>query len=520
MASLLSEKDIVQINKYGASIETINQQLNDFKKGFPFINLSAPATPQRGIVVLSDIALNNFVLLFEKTSLSRKVDKFVPASGAASRMFKNLFAFKETYNKSDSSYQKYLAEQGFNSVFNFITNIQKFAFYDELKSLLTMQGNDIDKCIEEHNFISIIDTLLLKKGLNFANLPKGLLTFHAYTEGNRTSIAEHLTEGVEYAKNNKQEVNIHFTLSPEHIDLFNNHISELLPKFENKYQVKFNISHSIQKKSTDTIAVDMQNAPFREHDNSLLFRPAGHGALIENLNDLKGDIIFIKNIDNVVPDKLKQSTYTYKKAIGGLLISLQEKVFNYLRILEAKDVSDAIIAEIAVFAKTALFTILPTNFDSLQPSDKKELIFKKLNRPIRICGMVKNEGEPGGGPFWVFNKSGDESLQIIESSQIDMKDEKQKTIFSGATHFNPVDLVCAVKDFKGNNFDLLQYRDPETGFISIKSKDGKDLKAMELPGLWNGAMADWITIFVEVPISTFNPVKVINDLLRKEHQSK
>ena len=358
---------------------------------------------------------------------------------------------------------------------------------------------------------------MLEKGLNYSSLPKGLLKFHTYDQWNRTSVEEHLVEGAMYAKNSDGKVNIHFTVSPEHLKLFTELIQLVSKEYEKKFDIIYNITFSIQKPSTDTIAVDDRNEPFLNSDGNLLFRPGGHGALLENLNDLNADVIFIKNIDNVVPDRIKNQTVTYKKALAGLLLKVQQQTFTYLKKLES-GFDEKLISEIIPYIETKLGYHFSESLSDLSLLQKKNLLIDILNRPIRVCGMVKNEGEPGGGPYWVKSDEGSSSLQILESSQFNLKDHAQNEIFKKATHFNPVDLVITMRNYKGEKFNLLQYRDPETGFISIKSKDGKALKALELPGLWNGSMAFWNTIFVEVPMITFNPVKTINDLLRKEHQ--
>ena len=432
-------------------------------------------------------------------------------------MFKSLFSFIGKYDGSEKAYNEYINDKSFNSVQNFILHLKDFAFYDDLLKIMLKNGTEIDKCIEQNDFKTIINFLLTEKGLNYASLPKGLLKFHRYIKYSRTAFEEHFVEAANYSKNKLNIANIHFTLSPEHIEKFEKLINEVLKKYEDTFETKFNISYSIQKPSTDTIAVDMNNEPFREKDGSLLFRPGGHGALLQNLNDLDGDIIFVKNIDNIVPDRLKEETYIYKKALAAYLHNILENTHLYLKILEKNDISEEIINEISSFASEKL-NISSDKFPKLNNDEKINYLFSKLNRPIRVCGMVKNQGEPGGGPFWVKNKNNELSLQIVESSQINLSEPSQKEIFSKSTHFNPVDLVCGVKDYKRQKFNLLNYTDPDTGFISTKSKDGKDLKALELPGLWNGAMANWITIFVEVPIITFNPVKTVNDLLREEHQ--
>ena len=364
----------------------------------------------------------------------------------------------------------------------------------------------------------VIDHLVNKSGLDYGSLPKGLLKFHKYNNVSRCALEEHLVEAGHYAKSKDKIAKVHFTVSPEHMERFTGEVEKVRSQYEKELNVKFDISYSIQKPSTDTIAVDMDNKPFREADNTILFRPGGHGALIENLNEIEGDIVFIKNIDNVVPDRLKPETILYKKAIGGLLLKLQSQIFAYLNKMEKSSLVTSEIGNISNFARKKLNITFSETFSDLSEKKKQDYLFAQLNRPIRICGMVKNEGEPGGGPFWVKNTKGEISLQIVESSQIDVNNPGQKDIMQASTHFNPVDLVCGLSNYKGEQFDLHHYIDPETGFISIKSKNGKNLKAQELPGLWNGAMADWITLFVEVPIITFNPVKTVNDLLRDQHQ--
>jgi hypothetical protein len=369
----------------------------------------------------------------------------------------------------------------------------------------------------DSEFVKVLKILLDKYGLNYGNLPKGLLLFHTYPNGIRTAFLEHLVEGVLYAKNSQNIVNLHFTVSPEHHLLFENHLKDNIETYEKYYGVKFDISFSEQKKSTDTIAVTADNEPFRDDNGMLVFRPGGHGALIENLNDLDADIVFIKNIDNVVPDWLKASTIRYKQLIAGVLVCLQQQTFTYLKELENPEISEVKLQIIAKFCQTRLHN---TNINaiSLTKSDLREYLINKLNRPIRVCGMVKNEGEPGGGPYLVYNADGTISPHILESSQINIEDEKQKNLMRNATYFNPVDLVCGLKNYKGEKFQLPDFVDESTCFISSKSKNGKELKALELPGLWNGAMSNWNTIFTEVPIETFNPVKNVNDLLREQHQ--
>jgi len=515
---MYTDTDLFQIEKMGISLETIENQINNFKTGFPFVDLVAPATPADGIRKYNEEEIEFLNEFYTAESQKHQLVKFVPASGAASRMFKHLFEFNEKYHGREEDLVVFEKDKGFNSVYHFIQNIQKFAFYHELKSVLEKSGYQLDKLLEEKQYQVIIDFLLSDKGLGYAALPKGLLAFHNYPDGARLAVEEHLVEGAHYARDHEGRVQIHFTVSPEHRSRFVESITRVKEKYEKRFGVTYEISFSEQKSSTDTIAVDRENEPFREKNGSLVFRPGGHGALIENLNDLLGDIVFVKNIDNIVPDRLKDTTYLYKNVIGGLLLQLQNQVFDYLKIIEKGEISEHQIHEMTEYATHELSLKLSDQFVKKTLKEQTDELFHLMNRPIRVCGMVKNEGEPGGGPFWLRNQKGEVSLQIVESAQINHEDPKQEKIFQAATHFNPVDLVCGVRDFKGNSFDLRKFVDPATGFIAVKSKDGKDLKAQELPGLWNGAMAEWITVFVETPIITFNPVKTINDLLRPQHQ--
>ncbi|HBX50193.1 MAG TPA: DUF4301 domain-containing protein [Bacteroidales bacterium] len=516
---MFSKEDLSQIKERGIAVSDVESQIEKFKKGFPFLNIVKPASAGDGILKLNENTLKEFINVYENALPENKIIKFVPASGAATRMFKALFNFLEIYHGTGTEYADFITDRSFFSMFNFFENISTFAFYNDLKALFLEKGEDIEKILERQEYQKIIEFLLFPEGLNYANLPKGLIKFHKYDGFSRRPIGEHMVEGAQTCKLKDKTVHIHFTVSTEHKKNFKEICLKEKKFYESEYDSHFELSFSEQKSSTDTIAVDLQDKPFRNADGSLLFRPAGHGALIENLNDLEADAIFIKNIDNVVPDRLREQTNIYKKALAGLLFYYQNKIFSYLGYLDATPkLENEMLLEMIDFIKDGLFVALPDNFEKKSKADKIEFVREKLNRPIRVCGMVANEGEPGGGPFWVENADGTASLHILESSQIDQKNKKQKELWEKATHFNPVDLVCATKNYKGKKFNLQKFVDPKTGFISIKSKDGKDLKAMELPGLWNGAMSDWNTIFVEVPIITFNPVKAIWDLLRKEHQ--
>lgn len=514
---MFTEKDLQQLQKKNVSLKQVEEQIQFFEKGFPFLNIQKAATIGDGMKVYNEKQIADFVKFYENEINNYKVVKFVPASGAASRMFKSLFEFIELYNGKRETYSNFMNSNSLKSVLDIISNIKHFAFYNDLENKLVEKDLKMDDLITNLAYIEILNALLAEDGLNYGNLPKGLLKFHQYGAESRTPIEEHMVEAANYCKNSKKIGYLHFTVSSEHKELFIELIEKVRTKYESIFDIKYEISYSEQKPSTDTIAVDMDNKPFRNSDNSLLFRPGGHGALIENLNDIDADIIFVKNIDNVVPDKLKAETYEFKKVIAGVLLKYRNQIFEYISKLEKKS-SDELNSEITKFFETELCVTFSKESEELNTKQKSEFLMQKLNRPIRVCGMVKNEGEPGGGPFWAKNEDNSFSLQVVESSQIDKKNEQQQNIAKNATHFNPVDLVCYVKNHKNEKFNLLKFVDKNTGFISTKSKDGKDLKALELPGLWNGAMSDWNTIFVEVPIITFNPVKTIDDLLRKEHQ--
>jgi hypothetical protein len=508
---MYTEKDIQQIKTRGNDLATVTKQVENFKLGFPFLELIDAASVGNGIIRLSPAETEKMVGLYdEKLAGGIKPLKFIPASGAASRMFKALYEALDSCRAAGNSNEALAQNAGARQ---FLASKEKFAFYNDLKKKQTESGI-------EANCSSWIDLLLNPGGLNYGALPKGLLKFHQYGNISRTPFEEHLVEGALYAKDNKRVVCLHFTVSPEHQPEFEKLVGDVKPLYEAEFGVQLDITFSQQKPSTDTIAVDAQNEPFREKDGSLVFRPGGHGALIANLNDLDADIIFIKNIDNVVPDRLKKPTVEFKKAIAGILLKNLDQLFFYQKELNEKHpvaLDHAFLAAAASFMENTLNTKPANNQYYTEKEELYHYLKEKYNRPLRVCGMVKNEGEPGGGPFWAKNSDGTVSLQVVESSQIDPASVQQQTLAKHATHFNPVDLVCAVKNYKGEKFNLTEFTDPATGFISVKSKDGKELKAQELPGLWNGAMSNWNTLFVEVPIETFNPVKTVNDLLREQH---
>ena len=505
---MLQEKDLKQIAEKGISEQQIEKQLKQFETGFPFLRLEAAASIGKGIIAPSADEQKAYIKAWEDYKAEGKqVVKFVPASGAASRMFKDVFAFVDAdYNVPTTDFEKI-----------YFAHIKSFAFYDELNAVCKKnEGKDIDTLISEGNYKAVAANMLKPEGLNYGQLPKGMLLFHKYAEGARTPMEEHLVEGALYAAS-KGEANVHFTVSHEHVPFFKQKVADKMQQYADKFGVKYKISFSEQKPSTDTIAANPDGTPFRNSDGSLLFRPGGHGALIENLNEINADVIFIKNIDNVVPDRLKPETVEWKQIIAGVLVTLQKQAFEYMQVLESGRYDHAKLEEIIRFVQQKL-CCRKQDIKELEDAELVIYLKKKLNRPMRVCGVVKNVGEPGGGPFLTYNQDGTVSLQILESSQIDKSNAEYMKMFTEGTHFNPVDLVCAVKDYQGQPYNLPDFVDPTTGFISSKSKNGKELQALELPGLWNGAMSDWSTVFVEVPLGTFNPVKTVNDLLREQHQ--
>ena len=505
---MLLPSDIKQIQEKGISSQQIEEQLNYFKKGFPFLSIIASASIEKGIKCISEEEQVSYLKSWDDyLEQDNDIVKFVPASGAASRMFKDLFEFLSAeYSVPTTAFEQ-----------AFFKGIHQFAFYESLNCFcLSNEGMSIDALIEAGKYKPVVENLLQEKGLNYGSLPKGLILFHSYPEAPRTAMEEHLVEGALYACNKAKQVKVHFTVSPEHRALFETLTQKQLPEYAQKFGCNYAINFSEQKSSTDTLAADSENNPFRENDK-LVFRPGGHGALIENLNDIVADVVFIKNIDNVVPDSFKSITVLYKKLLAGVLVDYQKTIFNYLELIDSGKYTHEQLLEMLYFLQDSLCVKNPET-KNLEDVELVLYIKSKLDRPLRVCGMVRNAGEPGGGPFLVVNSDETISLQILESSQIDLKDSAKKALFEQGTHFNPVDLVCALKNYKGEKFNLPEYVDKNTGFISLKSKNGKDLKALELPGLWNGAMADWNTAFVEVPVETFNPVKTVNDLLRPEHQ--
>ena len=485
----------------GINALLLAQQLKQFQKGFPFAKLINPAKISEGIIRLTATQKKELRALYEQRGKAKKKVKFTPASGAATRMFKGLSEYLSEVNQyAEKEKDRHLLT---HRAAQFLNHLSQFPFYKTLKAGL------IEKGIFEEAPKEVIRELLQEKGLNYGQLPKGLIKFHAYPEGARTPVEEHLVEGCLYAADDQGRAHIHFTISAHHRDAFDRHLKEVRGLYEKEYGKTLEITLSEQKASTDTIAVDLKNEPIRADDGSLFFRPAGHGALLENLNEIDADLIFIKNIDNISIDRYPSETIEYKKILGGKLLEVQAKVFSVIQELKAT-CSEQKMIEMNQWVRNEL------GFDSFVDLNRVDLL-DHLKRPIRVCGMVKNEGEPGGGPFWTATDQG-RSLQIVEGAQVSFSEMEQKQIFEKATHFNPVDIVCGVKNYKNEKFDLLKFRDLSAGIITQKAQGGRNLKVQELPGLWNGAMAYWHTIFVEVPLSTFNLVKTINDLLKPAHQ--
>ncbi|MFH7003900.1 DUF4301 family protein [Flavobacterium bizetiae] len=511
-----SSADFVQIYNHGISFDKILKQLEIFKNGILKSNLISPATINNGILSLSEAEFEERAHFFDLQKEKLKLKKFVPASGAASRMFKFLSAFLNDFDIKKETINAYINRKKDSDLSIFIVAMDKFPFFKSVDQKLKEVYPDFETLDRDYKNYYFVKILLDPDYFDFANKPKAVLPFHQYKTHIANPIEEHLNECVHYASSN-QVSNLHFTVSEIHQNLFENEVEVLKEKVEADSGVEIAISYSYQNKSTDSICVDAKNIPIRDKNNNLVFRPGGHGALIENLKELDSDVIFIKNIDNVIQNHI-DTIALYKKALAGVLIKVQQKVFGYLNAIEQKEIKEENIEEMVAFLMQKLNIELSSDFNKFTFENKVNKIKELLDRPIRVCGMVKNEGEPGGGPFWVRNDKGAVSLQIVETSQVDLANKKQTEILAEATHFNPVDLVCGIKNYKNEKFDLLQFVDQKAGFIVEKSVDGKIVKSYELPGLWNGAMANWLTIFVAVPLITFNPVKTVNDLLKAAHQ--
>lgn len=515
-ADPFSPGDLRQMSELGIRPEEAARQIALFRNPPPYTRVLRPCRPGDGILSISVAEHASLLGHFDAAARRGRIAKFVPASGAATRMFKDLLAFLAEPEGPEPS----------KAVRTFFDNLPRFAFYEDLMAALGADGIDLEEAVRNGEHRLVLSYLLERPGLGYADLPKGLLPFHRYPEGPRTPFAEHLVEAAAVARDEDGLCLLHFTVSPEHQDGFERLLDRVRPGLEERFDCRFEVTFSTQKHSTDTLAVDLRNQPFRQDDGTLLFRPGGHGSLIDNLRDLgrEGwDVVLLKNIDNVVPDDRKPVVHLWKRLLGGCLLSVRERVFTHLDRLEALDgvqgeEAETVLRQAAEFVEAELCRPLPEGFGERDSRDRKQFLMDVLDRPIRVCGVVRNQGEPGGGPFWVESPSGGISPQIVEASQIDPRDPRQQAILKGSTHFNPVDIACGLCDRHGEPYDLHRFVDPSTVFISEKSHEGRPLKALERPGLWNGAMAGWNTVFVEVPDATFAPVKTVLDLLRPEHQ--
>jgi nicotinamide riboside kinase len=511
-----SSRDFLQIKEYGVQLNKIKKQIKFYNSGIDKTVLVEPAQVFNGIVKFTENEIQQKAIFFDANKSNLKLVKFVPASGAASRMFQFLNEFLNNFDIENESINAYINRKKDIELSIFIVGLEKFPFYKEVHKKLKEIYADFDNLESDYKNFYFIKTLLSSDYFNYSNKPKAIHPFHRYKTHNATPIEEHLYECANYSSSNGNS-HLHFTLSETHQGAFENVIKDIKTKVEDETQTKIDIRFSYQNKETDILAVDNANNPFRDKNGKLLFRPGGHGALIENLNKLDGDVIFVKNIDNVIQNH-KGITTLYKKALAGIMVELQNQIFNYLQVIE--DGKDIKVEEIIDFVRQKLNIKVSDHVLKYTLENQIDYFKKILDRPIRVCGMVKNEGDSGGGPFWVRDSKGVVSLQIVETSQIDLANPDQAKVFSRSTHFNPVDLVCGIHNYKGNKFYLPDFVDNNSGFIVQKNKDGEQLKSYELPGLWNGAMAKWITIFVEVPLITFNPVKTVNDLLKPPHQPK
>ena len=503
-----SAGDRKRIAAEGLTVEEADRQLALFRRGVSPVRLIRPCRAGDGIILLTPAEQERLRAAYAESLRTKRIMKFVPASGAASRMFKEWY--------------KVLHEGGFATEAerdHFVRNLKRYPFFPDLDEIFTARGLNLDDLVGKRMEGTILRFILMAEGLNYGELPKALLKFHTYPGGCRTALEEHLVEATLYARDAQGCARLHLTVSREHEQAVREHLSRVVGDYEAGSGTVFEIGISRQEKATNTLAVDPGNRPFRDAKGELVFRPGGHGALLTNLDALDADVIFLKNIDNVVPDHLKPETIRWKQILGGALVTLQNGISQRLHLLESGDAGDEDLREIASFCREKLLLDTPPAFERRSPGERRSFLFRRLNRPLRICGMVKNEGEPGGGPFWVGDPDGSEvpSLQIIEGAQIDGNDPRQRDIWASATHFNPVDLVCGVRDYRGEKFPLMQFADPALAIIARKSEQGRELMALERPGLWNGSMAFWNSLFVEVPLATFNPVKTVSDLLRPQH---
>lgn len=506
-----------QLSEKGISKEKLEEQLRRYRDGFPTLRLRRAAVLGDGILSLKNLNNTDLNAYYESQKNNLDIVKFVPASGAATRMFKFIYEFLRDYDPSKESVNSFVNKNKADQLFTFFAALEKFPFYQDIKTDLKAKYADWSRKSDGEKKLLFVREMMEKDGRNYSGIPKGLVPFHKYSNHIATAFEEHLFEAAVYARKSGTAA-LHFTIAPAFEEHFKNEFNRIKENVERKTKTEFNVEYSFQQPRTDTVAVDLNDNPIVLEDGTLFFRPAGHGALLDNLNQLDADVIFIKNIDNVTVSALEEEVCSYKKTLAGYLLKCRQQVYSYLEVLEKESVSPEQQAEIETYLKDCLFTVFPKDYYKYANYYKLEFLKDRLNRPLRVCGMVKNEGEPGGGPFWVENNCGELAIEIVESVQVDKHSNTQQKIARSGTHFNPVDIVCCVRDFKGNKFDLNDYSDPDMGFITHKSRNGIEIKAQELPGLWNGGMSGWNSIFIEVPLITFNPVKTVNDLLKPAHQ--
>lgn len=500
--NIFSPKDVRQIKALGISPADVEKQLAAYRHGANYLKLNRPCAVEDGILSLAPVQRKQLIDLYESEAGRCRIIKFVPASGAASRMFTDWFSASERGGFGSKELDR-----------KFFRDIRKFPFFHFIT-----ENKSAAEFLERKDISGLLKFILGKKGLNYGNLPKALIPFHRYPEGKfRTALEEHLAEAAGYAAGADGASRLHFTISEEHKRTIAQYLKKIIAKDEGICRGKYKVALSVQSVSTNMIAAGKNNQPLRDDKGELVFRPGGHGTLLANLNGLNADLIFVKNIDNIVPERLSEKNIPYKKMMGGMALKIQKEIFTFLCTLEKEEQDGSEIDRIVAYCSQTLNIVFPLGFVKQTKKRKVQTLFSLLNRPLRICGMVKNDGEPGGGPFWVEERDGTQTLQIVESAHVDKRVPQQAAIWDRAGYFNPVDMVCCIKDYQGDKFILDNYVNKDAYLITVKSEKGITFKALEVPGLWNGGMACWNTVFVELPLIVFNPVKTVYDLLRPQH---
>jgi len=506
-----SQDDLKQLGELSIEPAAATRQLAWLRSGQAVILLERPCTPGDGIVQIQPEDHAHLNKTFAAAATAGRLQRFIPASGAASRMFSPLQADPRVLAACRSLEPSRPPDTAERELRLFLDKLESFAFFPDLENALADAGHDLQQARANRDLELIIRYLLEPCGLGYAYLPKGLLAFHAVADGARTPFVEHLAEAA-LLNGLDGTVALHFTVSAEHLPLFRAQFAAWRSTLEETYGCRFAVTYTTQKPSTDTLALAADGKPLRDADGRLVLRPGGHGALLENLNDLAGDIILVRNIDNVVPDVLKQANLVWTRLLAGYLLVVQEEQHALLKALHDQP-DDPLVRELAVG-----FLVDRLQAD-VSPAEDVGVLLDRLDRPLRICGMIPNSGEPGGGPFWVRDDRGRVTRQIVEGAQIDRDNPEQAAILARSTHFNPVDMVCGVSDWRGRSYDLHRFVDEDAVIITTKMQDGREVRVLERPGLWNGGMADWHTLFVEIPPAAFNPVKTVFDLLRPAHQA-